>query len=143
MTYWCGMADGFNFNKRARQVIAAAGAKATRQHLAAVGIEQLLAALLHEPDAETTAIFAQLNIDVHNLLEGLTEVVNTEHAQTATQVVPPYTARAKKALEFAMTEAHASTNKSVAMRCASSESGASKTNCSATSHVTNRSPSTR
>ncbi len=101
------MAYGFNFNERARQVIAAAAAKATRQHLAAVGIEQLLAALLHEPDAETTAIFAKLNIDVHSLLESLTEVVNPEHPQTATQFVPPYTTRAKKVLEFAMTEAHA------------------------------------
>ena len=101
------MAFGFNFNERARQVIAAADATATRQHLAAVGTEQLLAALLHEPDAETTAIFAQLDVDVNDLLASLKEIVNPDHEAIATEFVPPYTTRAKKVLEFAMAEARA------------------------------------
>src|SRR5256885_7394641 len=77
-----------------------------------VGTEHILLGLLHEGEGVAAAALTNLNVDFEAVAAN---VYDTGHKGTNERWSPdlPYTSRAKKILEFSMSEAHAVNHKDV------------------------------
>src|SRR6056297_1229228 len=94
----------YNFTDRVRKVLAMAREEAIRLQHDYVGTEHILLGLIREGEGVAAAVLTNLNVDLDEVHERVEESVRKGKATIAWGELP-YTSRAKKVLEFAMTEA--------------------------------------
>ncbi len=94
----------YNFTDRVRKVLAMARDEAIRLQHDYVGTEHVLLGLIREGEGVAAAVLTNLNADLDQIHEQIEESVRPGKATIALGELP-YTTRAKKVLEFAMTEA--------------------------------------
>lgn len=97
--------NGYNFTERVRKVLARAleGA-ADRQHMY-VGTEHILLGIIGENEGVAIGLLRTLRIDTGLLRQRIDEVVKNGPPQPPDGPDRPYTSRAKKVIELAMTAA--------------------------------------
>ena len=94
----------YNFTDRVRKVLAMAREEAIRLQHDYVGTEHILLGLIREGDGVASAVLITLTVDLEQIHERVEESVRKGKATIALGELP-YTSRAKKVLEFAMSEA--------------------------------------
>ncbi|HKK93525.1 MAG TPA: Clp protease N-terminal domain-containing protein, partial [Longimicrobiales bacterium] len=94
----------YNFTDRVRKVLAMAREEAIRLQHDYVGTEHILLGLIREGEGVAAAVLTNLSVDLDEVHERVEESVRKGKATIALGELP-YTSRAKKVLEFAMTEA--------------------------------------
>jgi ATP-dependent Clp protease ATP-binding subunit ClpC len=97
--------NGYNFTDRVRKVLQMAREEAARLHHEYVGTEHILLGLIREGEGVAAAVLQNLNVDLEEIQQKIEETVKRGKAAAATGPDLPYTSRAKKVLELAMTEA--------------------------------------
>ena len=97
--------NGYNFTDRVRKVLQMAREEAARLHHEYVGTEHILLGLIREGEGVAAAVLQNLNVDLDEIQQKIEETVKKGKAAAATGPDLPYTSRAKKVLELAMTEA--------------------------------------
>ena len=97
--------NGYNFTERVRKVLAMAREEAARLHHEYVGTEHILLGLIREGEGVAAAVLQNLSVDLDEIQQKIEETVKKGTAATATGPDLPYTSRAKKVLELAMSEA--------------------------------------
>ena len=95
--------NGYNFTDRVRKVLQLAREEATRLHHEYVGTEHILLGLLWEGGGVAAAALTNLKVDFKEIQRQIEEIVKTGKADSAVTDLP-FTSRAKKVLEFAMSE---------------------------------------
>src|SRR5262245_55499095 len=96
--------SGYNFTDRVRKVLQMARDAAARLHHEYVGTEHILLGLVHEGEGVAAAALTNLNVDLKKLEAWIENTVKQGKARPTGPDLP-YTARAKKILEFSMSEA--------------------------------------
>jgi ATP-dependent Clp protease ATP-binding subunit ClpC len=94
----------YNFTDRVRKVLAMAREEAIRLQHDYVGTEHILLGLIREGEGVAAAVLTNLNVDLEEIHDRVEESVRKGKATIALGELP-YTSRAKKVLEFAMSEA--------------------------------------
>ncbi|MDT8369181.1 MAG: ATP-dependent Clp protease ATP-binding subunit [Longimicrobiales bacterium] len=94
----------YNFTDRVRKVLAMAREEAIRLQHDYVGTEHILLGLIREGEGVAAAVLTNLEVDLDEVHDRVEESVRKGKATIALGELP-YTSRAKKVLEFAMTEA--------------------------------------
>ena len=97
--------NGYNFTDRVRKVLQMAREEAARLHHEYVGTEHILLGLIREGEGVAAAVLTNLNVDLEEVQQKIEETVKKGKAAAAAGPDLPYTSRAKKVLELAMTEA--------------------------------------
>src|SRR2546427_804209 len=97
--------NGYNFTDRVRKVLQMAREEAARLHHEYVGTEHILLGLIREGEGVAAAVLANLNVDLEEIQQKIEETVKKGKAAAAAGPDLPYTSRAKKVLELAMSEA--------------------------------------
>jgi len=97
--------NGYNFTDRVRKVLQMAREEAARLHHEYVGTEHILLGLIREGEGVAAAVLTNLNVDLEEIQQKIEETVKKGKAAAATGPDLPYTSRAKKVLELAMSEA--------------------------------------
>ncbi len=97
--------NGYNFTDRVRKVLQMAREEAARLHHAYVGTEHILLGLVREGEGVAVAVLTNLNVDLEEIQQKIEETVKKGKAAAAAGPDLPYTSRAKKVLELAMSEA--------------------------------------
>jgi ATP-dependent Clp protease ATP-binding subunit ClpC len=97
--------NGYNFTDRVRKVLQMAREEAARLHHEYVGTEHILLGLIREGEGVAAAVLTNLNVDLEEIQQKIEETVKKGKASSAPGPDLPYTSRAKKVLELAMTEA--------------------------------------
>jgi len=97
--------NGYNFTDRVRKVLQMAREEAARLHHEYVGTEHILLGLIREGEGVAAAVLQNLNVDLEEIQQKIEETVKKGKAAAAPGPDLPYTSRAKKVLELAMTEA--------------------------------------
>src|SRR5687768_18342922 len=97
--------EGFNLTERVRRVLATAREEAVRLHHEYVGTEHLLLGLIREGEGVAAAVLQNLQVDLEEIQQKIEEQVKKCKATQTTGPDLPYTSRAKKVLELAMSEA--------------------------------------
>src|SRR5512144_2167119 len=97
--------NGYNFTDRVRKVLQMAREEAARLHHEYVGTEHILLGLIREGEGVAAAVLQNLNVDLEEIQQKIEETVKKGKAAAATGPDLPYTSRAKKVLELAMSEA--------------------------------------
>ena len=97
--------NGYNFTDRVRKVLQMAREEAARLHHEYVGTEHILLGLIREGEGVAAAVLQNLNVDLEEIQQKIEETVKKGKAAAATGPDLPYTSRAKKVLELAMTAA--------------------------------------
>ena len=97
--------NGYNFTERVRKVLAMAREEAARLHHEYVGTEHILLGLIREGEGVAAAVLQNLNVDLDDITQKIEETVKKGKAAQTTGPDLPYTSRAKKVLELAMSEA--------------------------------------
>src|ERR1043165_543864 len=97
--------NGYNFTDRVRKVLQMAREEAARLHPEYVGTEHILLGLIREGEGVAAAVLTNLNVDLDDIQQKIEETVKKGKAAAAPGPDLPYTSRAKKVLELAMTEA--------------------------------------
>ena len=97
--------NGYNFTDRVRKVLQLARQEAARLRHEYVGTEHILLGIIREGEGVAAAVLTNLNVDLEEISEKIEETV--KQGKAAAQAGPdlPYTSRAKKILEFSMSEA--------------------------------------
>lgn len=95
---------GYNFTERVRKVLALAREEAARLRHEYVGTEHILLGLVREGEGVAVAVLRNLHIDPDEIRESVEGLVK-KGINAVTRVDLPYTSRAKKVLELAMSEA--------------------------------------
>jgi ATP-dependent Clp protease ATP-binding subunit ClpC len=98
------MTQGFNFTERVRKVLADARLEALELRHEYVGTEHLLLALLREQEGVASVALDALDVRRDHVIDEVRTIVRRGHAAAAGPDLP-YTSRAKKVLELAMSEA--------------------------------------
>jgi ATP-dependent Clp protease ATP-binding subunit ClpA len=96
---------GYSFTERVRKVLAMSREDAAALHHGYVGTEHLLLAMIREGEGVGTAVLQNLNVDLEKAARIVRETIEKGMATQATGPDLPYTSRAKKVLELAMTHA--------------------------------------
>jgi len=96
--------NGYNFTMRVRKVLAFAREEAVRLRHPYVGTEHELLGLLREGDGIAVTALTNLNADVDAIRQRLESSIKSGQSKPVGPDLP-YTSRAKKALELAMSEA--------------------------------------
>src|SRR5829696_5638182 len=99
------MMNGYNFTERVRKVLAMAREEAARLHHEYVGTEHILLGLIREGEGVAAAVLQNLSVDLDDIQQKIEETVKKGKAAQTTGPDLPYTSRAKKVLELAMSEA--------------------------------------
>jgi len=96
--------DGYHFTKRIREALARAREESARMHYEYVGTEQILLGIVGDADNVAVAVLKAQRIDVERVRA---EVAREAKPSPDEHVGPdiPYSARSKRVLEFAMSEA--------------------------------------
>ncbi|HEY8174671.1 MAG TPA: Clp protease N-terminal domain-containing protein, partial [Gemmatimonadaceae bacterium] len=97
--------NGYNFTERVRKVLAMAREEAARLHHEYVGTEHILLGLIREGEGVAATVLQNLNVELDEIQQKIEETVKKGKAAQATGPDLPYTSRAKKVLELAMSEA--------------------------------------
>jgi ATP-dependent Clp protease ATP-binding subunit ClpA len=97
--------NGYNFTERVRKVLAMSREEAARLHHEYVGTEHMLLGIIREGEGVAAAVLQSLTIDLEELQEKIEDTVKSGKSHQGTGPDLPYTSRAKKVLEFAMSEA--------------------------------------
>ncbi len=97
--------NGYNFTDRVRKVLQMAREEAARLHHEYVGTEHILLGLIREGEGVAAAVLTNLNVDLEEIQQKIEETVKKGKATAAAGPDLPYTSRAKKVLELAMSEA--------------------------------------
>src|SRR5881398_894046 len=97
--------NGYNFTDRVRKVLQMAREEAARLHHQYVGTEHILLGLIREGEGVAAAVLTNLNVDLEEIQQKIEETVKKGKAAAAAGPDLPYTSRAKKVLELAMSEA--------------------------------------
>jgi ATP-dependent Clp protease ATP-binding subunit ClpC len=97
--------NGYNFTERVRKVLAMAREEAARLHHEYVGTEHILLGLIREGEGVAAAVLQNLSVDLEEIQQKIEDTVKKGKAAAATGPDLPYTSRAKKVLELAMSEA--------------------------------------
>src|SRR6201988_817233 len=97
--------NGYNFTDRVRKVLQMAREEAARLHHEYVGTEHILLGLIREGEGVAATVLQNLNVELDEIQQKIEETVKKGKAAQATGPDLPYTSRAKKVLELAMSEA--------------------------------------
>jgi len=97
--------NGYNFTDRVRKVLQMAREEAARLRHAFVESEHILLGLLREGEGVAAAVLANLNVDLEEVKQRIEATLIKGKAARAAGPDLPYTGRAKKVLELAMSEA--------------------------------------
>jgi ATP-dependent Clp protease ATP-binding subunit ClpA len=97
--------NSYNFTERVRKVLAMTREQAVHLNHEYVGTEHMLLALLAEGEGVASAVLQNLGVDLDAPRSQILDVVKRGRAGSTTGPDLPYTSRAKKVLELAMTEA--------------------------------------
>ncbi|MDP3773105.1 MAG: ATP-dependent Clp protease ATP-binding subunit [Gemmatimonadales bacterium] len=97
--------NGYNFTDRVRKVLQMAREEAARLHHEYVGTEHILLGLIREGEGVAAAVLSNLNVDLEETQQKIEDSVKKGKAAAAAGPDLPYTSRAKKVLELAMSEA--------------------------------------
>ncbi|MHB1223171.1 MAG: ATP-dependent Clp protease ATP-binding subunit [Gemmatimonadaceae bacterium] len=97
--------NGYNFTERVRKVLAMAREEAARLRHEYVGTEHILLGLIREGEGVAAAVLQNLSVDLDDVQQRIEETVKQGKATQTTGPDLPYTSRAKKVLELAMSEA--------------------------------------
>src|SRR5213595_2032412 len=98
--------NGYNFTDRVRKVLQMAREEAARLHHEFVGTEHILLGIIREGEGVAAAVLTNLNVDLEEIQQNIEAIVKKGKAAAAAGPDLPYTSRAKKILEFSMSEAH-------------------------------------
>ena len=96
--------NGYNFTERVRKVLAMAREEAARLQHEYIGTEHILLGLLREGEGVAATVLQNLHIDFDELQLDVEGIVKKGKGEPTGPDLP-YTSRAKKVLELAMTEA--------------------------------------
>ena len=99
------LVNGYNFTERVRRVLAQARDEAQGLRHEYVGTEHILLALAAEGEGIGATIVQNLGADVRGMREQILTVVRGGPIDYSPRSDLPYTSRAKKGLELAMSEA--------------------------------------
>lgn len=97
--------NGYNFTERVRRVLALAREEAGALHSEYVGTEHILLGIVHEGGGTAGAVISNFGVTGRQLRARVMELMSPARPGNYTGPDLPYTSRAKKVLEFAMTEA--------------------------------------
>jgi len=97
--------NGYNFTDRVRKVLQMAREEAARLHHEYVGTEHILLGLIREGEGVAAAVLSNLSVDLEEIQQKIEDSVKKGKAAAAAGPDLPYTSRAKKVLELAMSEA--------------------------------------
>jgi ATP-dependent Clp protease ATP-binding subunit ClpC len=97
--------NGYNFTDRVRKVLQMAREEAARLHHEYVGTEHILLGLIREGEGVAAAVLTNLSVDLDEVQLKIEETVKKGKAPAPEGPDLPYTSRAKKVLELAMSEA--------------------------------------
>ena len=97
--------NGYNFTERVRKVLQMAREEAQRLHHEYVGTEHILLGLIREGEGVAAAVLQNLSVDLEEVQQKIEETVKKGKAAQTAGPDLPYTSRAKKVLELAMSEA--------------------------------------
>ena len=97
--------NGYNFTERVRKVLAMAREEAARLHHEYVGTEHILLGLIREGEGVAATVLQNLSVELDEIQQKIEETVKKGKSQATTGPDLPYTSRAKKVLELAMSEA--------------------------------------
>src|ERR671918_1747044 len=97
--------NGYNFTDRVRKVLQMAREEAARLHHEYVGTEHILLGLIREGEGVAATVLQNLSVELDEIQQKIEETVKKGKAAQATGPDLPYTSRAKKVLELAMSEA--------------------------------------
>src|ERR671917_232308 len=97
--------SGYNFTERVRKVLAMAREEAARLHHEYVGTEHILLGLIREGEGVAATVLQNLSVELDEIQQKIEETVKKGKAAQTTGPDLPYTSRAKKVLELAMSEA--------------------------------------
>src|SRR3982074_3579261 len=100
-----GIMNGYNFTERVRKVLAMAREEAARLHHEYVGTENILLGLIREGEGVAATVLQNLSVELDEIQQKIEETVKKGKAAQTTGPDLPYTSRAKKVLELAMSEA--------------------------------------
>lgn len=96
--------NGYNFTERVRKVLALARQSAARLHQEYVGTEHLLLSLIEEGEGVACTVMENLGGDLGRIRNNVEAAVSAGSTSSGSLDLP-YTSRAKKVLELAMSEA--------------------------------------
>src|SRR4051812_12813134 len=96
--------NGYNFTERVRKVLAMAREEAARLHHEYVGTEHILLGLIREGEGVAATVLQNLGVDLDAVSDRINETVKRGKSGTPGPDLP-YTSRAKKVLELAMSQA--------------------------------------
>src|SRR5213592_4164791 len=97
--------NGYNFTDRVRKVLQMAREEAARLHHEYVGTEHILLGLIREGEGVAATVLQNLSVELDEIQQKIEETVKKGKAAQTTGPDLPYTSRAKKVLELAMSEA--------------------------------------
>src|SRR5213082_73669 len=97
--------NGYNFTERVRKVLAMAREEAARLHHEYVWTEHILLGLIREGEGVAATVLQNLSVELDEIQQKIEETVKKGKAAQTTGPDLPYTSRAKKVLELAMSEA--------------------------------------
>ena len=97
--------NGYNFTERVRKVLAMAREESARLHHEYVGTEHMLLGLIREGEGVAATIIENLGVKLEALADTIETIVKRGRPGSAVGPDLPYTSRAKKVLELAMSEA--------------------------------------
>ncbi len=95
---------GYNFSDRVRRALQAAREEAARLRHPYVGPEHILLGLIRDGEGVAARVLTSLNVDLKTMKQKIEQTVKPGGASAAGPDLP-YTSRAKRILELAMTEA--------------------------------------
>ncbi|MGH7619440.1 MAG: Clp protease N-terminal domain-containing protein [Gemmatimonadaceae bacterium] len=97
--------NGYNFTERVRKVLALAREEAADMHIEYVGTEHILLAMIREGGGTAFSVLTNFGVNGRQLRSRLLETVPPTRKAVIRRPDLPYSSRAKKTLELAMTEA--------------------------------------
>src|SRR3982074_1410210 len=97
--------NGYNFTDRVRKVLQMAREEAARPHHEYDGTQHILLGYIREGEGAPAVALASLRVDLEEIQQKIEETVKKGKAAAAAGPDLPYTSRAKKVLELAMSEA--------------------------------------
>ncbi len=100
-----GPTNSYHFSERVRNVLAMAREESARLHHEYVGTEHQLLALIREGQGVAAAVLRNVGVNLAAMRQTIEDTVKQGDPARSAQSDLPYTSRAKKVLELAMTEA--------------------------------------
>src|SRR5687767_10765727 len=97
--------NGYNFTERVRKVLAMSREEAHKLNHEYVGTEHILLAVLREGEGVAAAVLEALSADRDDIADRIMSVIKGGRPGQSASSDLPYTSRAKKVLELAMSEA--------------------------------------